>query len=868
MAEGKERPIGGPADRLPFDRTAPLDPIARLERTAPLDQAAPLDHTLAATTAPDRWRERTGGLPRGTTIHRYVVTGEVGAGGMGVVYAAYDYGLDRRVALKLLRDPRPGAAQRRLLREAQALAKLSHPNVVTVYDVGTHREHVFVAMELVEGITLREWLASRPRSWRDVVDAFLRAGDGLAAAHAAGIVHRDFKPDNVLIDRRGRVRVGDFGLALLDRDDDGPPEAAPAPGPGPVADATLTASGAVLGTPAYMAPEQHAAARAIDARADQFAFCVALYEALYGHRPFAGESALALYDEIASGRVREPPRGRAPAWLRGVIARGLACDPAHRYPAMKALLEELRRPRAVRRRRRWAAAVALAALGGGIAGAAGLGVFATRDPCQGAAAGLAGVWDAARRAELRGAFGASGARDAAPQWSAFARGLDRYTTAWAAMQTDSCEATSVRGEQSRELLELRARCLDRRMGEVRALLDLYRRADPPMVARATAAAADLDALDVCASAAALAEERPPGDPRAGRALRAELGRARAQHLAGVERAAASAAGRVVSAARAGGDRATEAAALVTEAAARRALGQVGPAEEAAYEAIAAAEAARSGETAADAWLELVRIVGDGGDGGDRRGEARRLAHLASAAIERIGGDPRREGELEEWYGGLAMDEGALDEARAHLERARALRERRDRAGLAADPSASDRLLAVLAHRQGSFGEALELYRRARAAAAELAPDHPSLVPLMTGEASCLFDMGRTGEALALFERARALGEAVLGPDHADLADAIEGIARAYIEAGHPERALEPLERAVAARERLDVPSRTAQRARAQSEFRLARLLIDLGRDRARALDLAREAEQELDRAGDKAMQALVRAWIGSARRTN
>src|SRR5258708_23662444 len=238
-------------------------------------------------------------IGRGLSLGRYIVLNKLGRGGMGVVYAAYDPELDRKVAVKLLRaeaDTKSNAraAQARLLREAQAMARLSHPNVISVHDVGALRTQVFIAMEFVEGKTLTRWLKEKPLTPREIVQTFLQAGKGLAAAHAAGLVHRDFKPDNVLIGNDGRIQLLDFGFARAVEDVVG---YAPTLPPQVVAsglstprqlEARLTRSGAFLGTPAYMAPEQ-LLRTTIDARADPFSFCVALYEALYGKRPLSAQ---------------------------------------------------------------------------------------------------------------------------------------------------------------------------------------------------------------------------------------------------------------------------------------------------------------------------------------------------------------------------------------------------------------------------------------------------------------------------------------------------------------------------------------------------------------------------------------------------
>jgi predicted Ser/Thr protein kinase len=344
-AVAAERSIPDPASaETRLDRNAPT----RLDRGTP--RAAP-----TAGAAP---------LRAGDVLGRYVISGVLGSGGMGVVYVAEDPRLGRRVALKLLHPTLAEATedqQRRLLREAQAMARLSHPNVLPVFDLGTEGGQVFLAMEFIEGPTLAEWLRQRERPWREILGLFLEAGRGLAAAHQAGLVHRDFKPANVLVGTDGRPRVTDFGLVRVGASsEESLAQAAPR-----VAESPLTQTGTVAGTPAYMSPEQ-LAGRPVDARGDQFSFCVALYEALQGVRPFAAAAP-------AEHRwtLRRPERSpRLPGYVRAALARGLALKPAERFPSMDALLEALAM-RAPIRRRRWmalglAGSLALAGMGVGV----------------------------------------------------------------------------------------------------------------------------------------------------------------------------------------------------------------------------------------------------------------------------------------------------------------------------------------------------------------------------------------------------------------------------------------------------------------------------------------------------------------------
>jgi tetratricopeptide (TPR) repeat protein len=439
-------------------------------------------------------------------IGRFEIAGVLGSGGMGIVYKAYDPDLGRTIALKMVRTSRADASARHK-REARAMAQISHPNVVAIHEVGTHDGELFLVMELVVGSNLADWLKASERTWRETVAMFIAAGRGLAAAHAAGLVHRDFKPHNVLVGEDGRARVTDFGLAREEVSPDASAVAEISPG---VAVTPLTAVGQVLGTPAYMAPEQHLGASA-DARADQFAFAISLWEALHGERPFAGATYAAIRAEVVAGRVREPRNRDVPAFVQRALTRSLAADPDRRWRSMDALLGAL----ATDPRRRWRRlAVGTAAL---VVVAAAAPVWAhvkasraraeAVAACATAGQGLASVWDEARKREVQRALLATGAPFAADAWRRVEAELDRYASTLGSTSTRACEDTRVREVVPEAVFEARALCLSWRQLEVRALVDQLVAIDAQTVGRAVSVVGGLEPIEPCLHAEAAEDGR-------------------------------------------------------------------------------------------------------------------------------------------------------------------------------------------------------------------------------------------------------------------------------------------------------------------------------------------------------------------------
>lgn len=462
-------------------------------------------------------------------VAQFVLLERLGGGGMGVVFSAFDEKLERKVAIKLVAAQGGGdRAQERLLREAQAQARLSHPNVVTIYEVGALPEgQLFIAMELVKGETLRDWQRRERRSWQDVLAMYTAAGEGLAAAHRSSIVHRDFKPDNILVGEDGRVRVADFGLAFSaelgttasrspSSSDGGAgsvsasasetaPKAGNAPG-GALGRSNrspiLTAAGTVAGTPGYMAPEQLTGGT-VDARTDQFSFCVALYEALYDERPYAD---FAFAQEDAPAMRRSDPDPSHPRWLWDAIVRGLSRDPEARFSSMDELLAELVRNR-VRARRR--ATVAGGVLGVvalvSITAAAIISRQSASAPCPLPVEEMRGIWDSATKQKVEAALLGTKVPFAPKVWASTQDAFNSYSQRWLRAHRAACEATNVRHVQSADLLDRRMECLSARKRSLAAAVEVLQSRPMQAVSRASEILNSLGEIDLCADTGVLLE---------------------------------------------------------------------------------------------------------------------------------------------------------------------------------------------------------------------------------------------------------------------------------------------------------------------------------------------------------------------------
>jgi serine/threonine protein kinase/tetratricopeptide (TPR) repeat protein len=806
----------------------------------------------SADPTPREHRASLEPLARGEHVgSRYIVQAELGRGGMGVVYRAYDPELDRRLALKLIHErERDALGSERLLREAQALAQLSHPNVVAVYDVGTFGSSVFMTMELVEGLTLRAWLRETRRSAAEILDVFLAAGEGLAAAHRANIVHRDFKPSNLLIGSDGRVRVADFGVARSAAARTGgatqsgvpapaesiepttipglrravvasrsstdspktpgenfgtPPSAAPPASPPSASERSgdqLTAEGIILGTPEYMSPEQHDG-RAVDALSDQYSYCVCLWEAFHGYRPRRQMRASDLAERPGASRfarAAHKPKVAVPRRVRAVLARGLSERPQDRYPSMEALLVDLRLARHPPRPM-WPLAIAGAAL----ATAAVFGYRGLRGRhtslCQGAPAKMSAIWNPARRQAVRSAFLASGVPYAEHAFSAVSAAIDRYTDEWAAGYVLACEDTRLRGEQSEDMLDRRMACLEQRRLELGAKVEVLARADRASLEKAAQTAQSLAPLGDCADRTRLASRVMPPD----RATRAEverswqeLGRAKALFESGRYAEGEPVARRVAEQAAQLGYRPLEADAELTLAQLLDARGEYSPAELTLRKALRAAQAGGVEDVAARAWIGLVQVVGVRQQ---HHAEAHEWALDAEMHLESMASSDATVGLLLSAEADLFYQEGKFEQAVETGQKARSILVRT--LGSEAAPVAE--VLKTIGNADADLGKtdaARIAYEQARDIWEKaLGPDHPAVAAAWNNLGTLQLEHESFDDALAKFRRALDIWTSSLGPDHPMVAIATTNIGEALRALGDREGATAAFRSALAIRTR-------------------------------------------------------------------
>ena len=696
----------------------------------------------------------------GLANSRYVVLEEIGRGGMGRVLRAYDPKLQREVALKVLHGATlDDEATSRLVREARAMAKLSHPNVVSVYDVEERPgDEVVLVMEYVAGQTLRSWLRAQQRDWRAIVEVFAAAGLGLAKAHASGLLHRDFKPSNVLVADDGRVKVTDFGLAKFgvgsidsgssseEISEDGSSHRGPER-------PTLTKAGAIMGTPRYMAPEQHRG-EPLTPAADQYAFCVALWEGLCGRSPFP--------DKDLKERGAPPwPEPTTPKPIVDAIVRGLSPAADDRWPSMDALLPVLSWSPA-RGRHRWLLGL-LGVVGLGVGGVAvHAWVQARAQRCSGAPQQLAGIWNDTRRSEVEASILAVGRSYASDVWDRTQRELDAYADSWIAMYTEACEATVVRGEQSPRMQDLRVQCLARAAVELEATVNTLADAEAEVADRAHELLGGLMPLSRCADAEALeAEVEPPLESEAAAVEQARWHLARSRSL---RRAA------LYREAREQVDAATEALLGVeygpvkAELALARGevldrLGQYEESEAALAQALELALQRGRRDVVASASRSLMYIVGS------RQLRPEAALQLRPLVLGSSRGRPLEESMARKAVAEVLRERGKYLEAEVELRAALSLRlgvGRPDHPGVAVLRHS----LSMLLLEQGKYPQ-MEVEARAASALLEraLGPEHPNVAAAQGNVANALMGQGKYGEAEVQLRAVRSLLERALGSDH-------------------------------------------------------------------------------------------------------
>lgn len=786
-----------------------------------------LEVVNAETAADEPARTRPAATePR--TVGRYVVEGVLGKGGMGVVYRARDPELDRPVAVKLLLGQAAGAdAAERLRREGRAIAKLAHSNVVAVYDVGTYDDSVFVAMELVDGGSLDRWLATR-HPWREVLRVFLQAGEGLRAAHASGVVHRDFKPANVLVGKDGRVRVTDFGLArfsdeprhresarkllglppaVVQVDSLGETMAAGseasgneptlvAGSTGSVTDDKLTQTGALLGTPAYMSPEQFEA-KIADEKSDQFSFAVSLYEALYGERPFKGNTVPKIYQAILDQEIATPVTSDVPSWLRQAVLRGMRAQPDERYASLDEMLAALRADPTVKRKRMIAGSAAMMCVGAALTGVY---LFARSDDpalqCDVADASLQQTWNPARADAIEKAFVATGKPFAADNAKRVIAALDTWSREWAETNKASCVAKA-RGKQSENVFDLRTACLTSRRRDIDGLVAVFEKADGRTVERAFDATARLTNLADCSDVESLIGAAPmPKDPAVRAAISdadQQVSNVKAQYLAGKMKSAVADGERAVKAAEAIAWKPLEARALYWHGVALDTVGDSKAAAAVQSRAELAAEAGGVADLLASVRASRVHLLG-------RLNQpelALETAERAKVAIAKVGNrlDSDVDGDLEHSLGNVYWRLGKWDEALAHYERSRELYQRSRLANTLSAATVNNHVGMAL-REQGRFKEAEEWHRRGLAIAEKaVGPDHPSVGIIVDTLATALGEQGRLDEAIPLQRRVLALHERTLGPDSPSVAVACVNLGDSLRRIGQPKDTLPLLLRA-------------------------------------------------------------------------